>query len=81
MLRVLTIHKRVAMMRRRQQRNEITKRIIAQYFEPCPWCKKDRPGKEPNMVEVKMPGSHGICQECLAIEKAELERMFGKKKE
>ena len=51
----------------RRQRINLVRKIIAQYQTPCPWCKKERPGKPPNMVNVQIPNSHGICKECLEI--------------
>lgn len=48
-------------------------RKIAQHAEPCPWCQMKRPGEKPNMVPVKVPGSHGMCSECFEIMKAEIE--------
>jgi hypothetical protein len=52
---------------RRSQRVKLANSIFAQYLTPCLWCSQLRPGKEPNMVESKVQGSHGICKECAEL--------------
>lgn len=46
--------------------------LFAQYQTECPWCVEKRPGEEPNVVEVKVPDSHGMCPECFQIVKDEI---------
>jgi hypothetical protein len=59
---------------RRKQRIALANKILAQYREPCLWCPVKRPGKEINTVEVKVPGSHGMCEECFNIMKEEIKK-------
>jgi len=56
----------------RRHRNALVDRLLAQYNVPCSWCPMNRPGREPNMIQVPIPGSSGLCEECAEIMKSEI---------
>lgn len=80
MSRVLPLRMRIKMAHRRRQRANTVKKILGQYFETCPWCKRYRPRQIPNVISVKIPNSHSMCKECLEKAMAEIDSLKSEKK-
>lgn len=68
---------RFACVLKKEGQHKAARRLlrVAQYEAPCLWCELKRPGLEPNITSVAVPQSRGICPECLAIMKAEMQKM------